>query len=126
MSDRLVEDAAPSVAADPKPKPKRKTGRRTGRGSLETPLRDLFTTAGEFLSFADPYCGPAVVEGAPALAKAINLRCMENAQTYDFWMKVVGSGGGVGVFLALMPIIQTVAAHHVLPAIANLRDRRAE
>jgi hypothetical protein len=69
-------------------------------------------------------CGPALVEIAPRLAKAIDTSAKDNPEVYEFWSKLLGSGSTAGVLLAAMPFVQVVMLHHLVPLVARIRERR--
>ncbi len=129
MSDALlppVEGPIPTPDTKPTTRKPRRKGGRVGRGSLEAPIRSMLEPVTELWALADPICGQAAVDAVPGIAKAINIRCQESADAYEFWSKVVGSGGNFGIALAIAPLAQAVAFHHVVPFVMDFRARQAE
>ena len=82
------------------------------RVALTRKLTDLFVSLGAMVSPFDPTCGPAVVERAPDIAKALNKLANENDSVRKSLERMLTASAWGEVIAACAPILLIVAAHH--------------
>lgn len=114
-----VKIAAPS-RTDRKPKTSRKK-------SLKKPLADLFTNIGTGVMILNKTDGMAIVEGADALADALNRVAQDNDAVYRNLERMVTGSAWGGVIMAVGAIALPIAINHNLlpfdiPGMANPTD----
>jgi hypothetical protein len=102
---------------------RRNYAKKKSTRSVRTEVEMTFTIAGTAWSVADEVCGSAFLASVPDLATAIDAWAQTNQQVYEFWSSMTKTSGPLAVAIAAMPVLQTVAAHHVVPAIERRRQR---
>lgn len=104
-------------------------GRRTAEGSSVPPATEVaaqledveggllvyLQMSGTALALRDPVCGGALVQQAPAIAKALLQLAKENDRVRKWLLRSVGASGWLGVGMAAWPFLMTVYAHHIAP-----------
>lgn len=119
--DETTEAVEPKRDAAPKASGRKRSHR--GKTSVEPRMRVMLAMIGTAWKAADETCGGAFLEASPDLAKAINLWAQQDAKLYAWIDGMTSASGPMAVMVALMPVAQTVAYHHLVPAIQR---RRAE
>lgn len=137
MTDTL--DEAPPLGADPPAQPKRGPGRPAGKSHhkardkapgrantggavtqraalLGRKFGEMLAAIGGVLSLRDPHCGTVIVNGAPALGKALGGVARENPRVLAM-LDGLTKGGVYGeLVFAVLAIALPIAEHHgVLP-----------
>jgi methyl coenzyme M reductase alpha subunit len=83
------------------------------KGQFKEPLMKLYAALGTMVVMGDPICGAAIIASAEKCAEAVDQLAYENeAARRAIWMLTQTSTLGM-VLVAHMPIIMTVAMHHV-------------
>lgn len=110
---------------DAKPKSAKRTS--AGRKASTIPMTStLLEVVGAMWSSVDDVCGVTFAEQVPALAKAIDVWAQQDPKVYEMIMGFGKTSGPLGVCIALMPVVQVAAIHHVGPLIARRREAAAE
>jgi hypothetical protein len=123
----LPEDVAPRSAPKKRAttrKPAATRGKR-GKHNIEAEWRVLLSMIGTGWQAADATCGGAFLAQVPDLARALNLWAQESDDVYRMLTGFSSSSGPFGLMLAGMPVLQSVAAHHILPAVQRRREAAA-
>lgn len=93
-------------------------------GEVRENVEFFYTMAGMGLGMRDEVCGAAFSDSAKNAAKAWVEVCKENERARKFWSGGSGSAAWIGLFMAHLPIIQTVQAHHIYPRLMQRQAMR--
>lgn len=90
-------------------------------GEIAPTIQGLLLMAGKTWEIRDPVCGGKLVEIAPDVAREIAATIDVNEKAAKFFNDTIGNPGMMRLLITVLPLITTVGAHHVAPAIAARR-----
>jgi hypothetical protein len=126
--DTVFADPLPADFPDdlpPVPPPPPRGGRRptspvpTVTRSMEKDVRDeleaLCSMVALMVSVPDPTCGAALNDQSKAIAASLTQLLKRNPRLLATLRGAGWMGDWVGLFMALMPVVKAVSAHHLTP-----------
>lgn len=114
-TEDLVEDID-DLPPDPAPKKTRTAVKRASATTVRR-VRDeisvMIMLAGGTLSVRDPYCGGALNDQSEAIAAALADILATKPALLKWFEGFSGIGGYMRLFLAIKPVVEAIAAHHI-------------
>lgn len=113
------------ISPDPAPKKPRTTVKRPSAAKVKM-VRDeidiMIMLGAGMWSVRDPHCGGALSGQSAAIADALT-KILATKPTLMHWFEgLTGLGGYMQLFLAVKPVVETIAAHHITRTVPEEDD----
>jgi len=92
------------------------------RGGILKPLEELYTGLGMMMMPFDPSCAKVIIDNAETCAKTLNDMANVNPALRRILISLLSSSAIGAVIMAHVPIVMTIAMHHI-PALKAKQEK---